>query len=85
MRFRVPKIEVLTYIMLYVKVLGEKKNPFGCSFRMPVGARRRAPTSQRYFLFFFFFLRQGAFLLSDGNATHWTASVHTAHMSKPVM
>lgn len=36
-----------------------------CSFRMPVRARRPAPTSHRYFLFFFFFLTQGAFLLPD--------------------
>ena len=62
----------------------EKRAP-GCSFRMPLGARRVAPTSHRYFLFFFFFLTQGAFLWPDGNATQRTASVHTLHMPKPVM
>jgi len=57
----------------------------GCSFRMPLGARRGAPTSHWYFLFFFFFLTQGAFLWPDGNATQRAASVHTLHMPKPVM
>ena len=33
----------------------------------------------------FFFLTQGAFLLPDGSATQWTASVHTLHMPKPVI
>ena len=41
-----------------------KKGMSGYSFWMPLGARRGAPTSHRYFLFFFFFLTQGAFFVA---------------------